>query len=396
MNTFSSQPAAAPDPAAHDDSVIYLRDVTTRGFYPPASHDPEAPLPRPRRRPDDPDHEHDPGPRAAPPPLAEPTNPSATKPSVTADTRTPAPPELLIDGFDAKPVHDTWHYSRSTDPTHTALFASTPTNIDFFAPPADEDALLTALKLAANRWGAVHITGDAAFQQTSLRLAIDHGIKVANPELQDTVNKELRARASKAAAPTRPRLATRLLRTLAPKPVQQVSDPTGDPDFEALKTSIVPRLEAFGHQAILHLAGPSASEQPTDPVQASVHTEIRRHRPIRAFLDAVANLDPAQPALPHKLLNDSAPRHIQRLYANATRHWSRQCRRPKSITDSVARASWPAHKKLLAQPCPPAPRPSAPPERPTTPAHDANTPAAPAIQPERRPMPIEPPGPDLY
>lgn len=394
MNTFSNQPAPAPAPAADDHSVVYLHDVTARGFHPPEHHDPEAPLPRRPPRPDDHDHEHDPAPRPS-------TTPGApTAPDVTAAPAPPATtpaPAHVIDGFDARPVNDTWHYARSTDPTHTALFAATSTSIDVFAPPTDEDALLAALKLAADRWGAVHITGDAAFQQASLKLAIDHGIQVANPELQDTVNRELRARAAKAAAPTRPGMASRLLRMFAPTPVQRTTDPAGDPDFDALKTNVVPRLESFGHQAILHLAGPSATEPPADPVQAAVRSEIRRHRPTRALIDAVARLDPARPGLPHDLLNQTAPKHIQRLYDDATRHWSRQChRRPQALADTVARASWPAHKARLAQLPSPAPRPANPPARRSTPAREAATPGSPAIEPRQHPQPIDPPGPDLY
>ena len=48
----------------------------------------------------------------------------------------------------------------------------------------DDDAIVAAMQLAGQKWGAFEIEGDAAFQQRCIDLAAQNGIFLANPELQ--------------------------------------------------------------------------------------------------------------------------------------------------------------------------------------------------------------------
>ena len=48
----------------------------------------------------------------------------------------------------------------------------------------DDDAIVAAMQLAGQKWGAFEIEGDAVFQQRCIELAAQNGIFLANPELQ--------------------------------------------------------------------------------------------------------------------------------------------------------------------------------------------------------------------
>jgi hypothetical protein len=47
----------------------------------------------------------------------------------------------------------------------------------------DETAVLAALQLAAQKWGAVQINGTEEYKQLCVRMAIEHNLKIANPDL---------------------------------------------------------------------------------------------------------------------------------------------------------------------------------------------------------------------
>ena len=46
---------------------------------------------------------------------------------------------------------------------------------------------LAALQLAAEKWGRVVVRGNGRFKVECVRLAVMHGIQIANPELQDAI-----------------------------------------------------------------------------------------------------------------------------------------------------------------------------------------------------------------
>ena len=53
----------------------------------------------------------------------------------------------------------------------------------------DEDTVLAVLQLAQAKWGKCEIHGSATYVRTCLKLAVTHGIKIVNSELQDQIEK---------------------------------------------------------------------------------------------------------------------------------------------------------------------------------------------------------------
>ncbi|HVV50573.1 MAG TPA: TraI/MobA(P) family conjugative relaxase [Polyangia bacterium] len=54
----------------------------------------------------------------------------------------------------------------------------------------NREAVLAALQLSDQKWGAFWIRGDARFKQTCAELAAEHGFKITNPELQQAIAAE--------------------------------------------------------------------------------------------------------------------------------------------------------------------------------------------------------------
>jgi hypothetical protein len=46
------------------------------------------------------------------------------------------------------------------------------------------ETVLAALQLSAQKWGTIIVHGDAQFRRVCVELAVEHGFKIANPELQ--------------------------------------------------------------------------------------------------------------------------------------------------------------------------------------------------------------------
>ena len=49
----------------------------------------------------------------------------------------------------------------------------------------DDETLLASLQLAAQKWGSIQLHGSEAYKKRCMELAVEHGIKITNPELQD-------------------------------------------------------------------------------------------------------------------------------------------------------------------------------------------------------------------
>ena len=62
-----------------------------------------------------------------------------------------------------------------------------------------EESTLAALELSAAKWGAFVVTGNEEFKSRCARLAAEHGFRITNPELQDSIERE-RARRGAAAS----------------------------------------------------------------------------------------------------------------------------------------------------------------------------------------------------
>ncbi len=61
----------------------------------------------------------------------------------------------------------------------------------------DQAAALAAMQLGVQKWGKVRLTGNDDYKRMCVELAVEHGIQVSNPELQDMIAAE-RARRAKA------------------------------------------------------------------------------------------------------------------------------------------------------------------------------------------------------
>jgi hypothetical protein len=48
-----------------------------------------------------------------------------------------------------------------------------------------DDSLLAALRLAQQQWGRIRVNGSEAYKKRCMELAVDYGIQIVNPELQD-------------------------------------------------------------------------------------------------------------------------------------------------------------------------------------------------------------------
>ena len=52
------------------------------------------------------------------------------------------------------------------------------------------ESVLAALQLSAQKWGAFTVRGDEQFKRTCVELAAEHGFKIANPDLQESIAAE--------------------------------------------------------------------------------------------------------------------------------------------------------------------------------------------------------------
>ena len=54
----------------------------------------------------------------------------------------------------------------------------------------NEDSTFAALQLAAQKWDHLTVTGNDAYKTMCVKLAVEHGFRIANPELQKRLQKE--------------------------------------------------------------------------------------------------------------------------------------------------------------------------------------------------------------
>jgi len=54
----------------------------------------------------------------------------------------------------------------------------------------DRDTVLAALQIAAQKWGGITVTGCDEYKAMCVRLAAEHGFKITNPELQESLQQE--------------------------------------------------------------------------------------------------------------------------------------------------------------------------------------------------------------
>ena len=77
------------------------------------------------------------------------------------------------------------HYHPRGDKTNIA-FTDTGKNIEIYKWEKTE-SLLASLQLASQKWDKLRIDGDDAYKAECVKLAVEHGFKISNPELQDAI-----------------------------------------------------------------------------------------------------------------------------------------------------------------------------------------------------------------
>jgi len=89
-------------------------------------------------------------------------------------------------------------YGRRVDYRHRESATGAPAFVDrggeiAIADGRDRPSVLAALQLAAQKWGAFQVEGDADYQALCVRLAAEHGLRLGNPELQGALRQARRA-----------------------------------------------------------------------------------------------------------------------------------------------------------------------------------------------------------
>ena len=116
-----------------------------------------------------------------------------------------------VRGYSPERIGSRVHYAKPLGAS--AAFVDFGRSIAMCGSGIDDDALLGAMTLAAQKWGEFVASGDSAFLVASVRLAALHDLPLANPELQDELARQ-RARHRKPPEPSAPEPArpTRALR----------------------------------------------------------------------------------------------------------------------------------------------------------------------------------------
>jgi len=54
----------------------------------------------------------------------------------------------------------------------------------------NRDSVLAALQLAAQKWGSFRVTGNDEYKTMCVQLAVEHGFRISNPELEESIQRE--------------------------------------------------------------------------------------------------------------------------------------------------------------------------------------------------------------
>nr|WP_181377355.1 LPD7 domain-containing protein [Ochrobactrum sp. LM19]AJW30025.1 relaxase (TraA) [Ochrobactrum sp. LM19] len=99
--------------------------------------------------------------------------------------------ELGAFDLEQQPGGDTIRYRHRTDtgkPGHIA-FVDQGAKVEVH-DWTNREAVLAAMQLASDKWGAINVTGSRRYKAMVVELAAEHGISVANPELQGRLDAE--------------------------------------------------------------------------------------------------------------------------------------------------------------------------------------------------------------
>ena len=91
------------------------------------------------------------------------------------------------------------HYSRHDAATGTSALAFIDKGKELeIGDWKNRETVLAALQVAAEKWETVSINGNAAYKETAAQLAVEHGVTITNPEMQDRIRQLQAERAAPA------------------------------------------------------------------------------------------------------------------------------------------------------------------------------------------------------
>jgi hypothetical protein len=126
----------------------------------------------------------------------------------------------------------------------------------------DDNALLAALQLAQQKWGAVQIDGTDEYKRRCAEIAVKHGIKVVNPELRAVGKTQLES---------------------PPEPVRMAPDEARKYRESWIAKTAAPRIERYGCEMTEKLKSLREAEKAT----VLSLEEIKRSEPEEGLFDAL-------------------------------------------------------------------------------------------------------------
>ena len=127
------------------------------------------------------------------PDLAEQWRHRASEPQRIEGDRSEPPTPRDIRAFAPEIVGQQVHYSRKAEPEagcgRGVSFVDKGKSIDIH-DWRNQDSTLAALQLSAQKWGSFTVTGCDEYKAMCARLAAQHGFKIDNPELQESIQQE--------------------------------------------------------------------------------------------------------------------------------------------------------------------------------------------------------------
>ena len=125
------------------------------------------------------------------PELAEQWRHRASEPQRIEGDRSEPPTPRDIRAYQPEIVGQQVHYSRKEEAGRGGgvSFVDKGKSIDIH-DWRDRDSTLAALQLSAQKWGSFTVTGNDEYKAMCAKLAAEHGFKITNPELQESIQQE--------------------------------------------------------------------------------------------------------------------------------------------------------------------------------------------------------------
>ena len=125
------------------------------------------------------------------PALAEQWRHRASEPQRIEGDRDEQPTPRDIRAYQPKIVGQQVHYTRREAPEEGVSFVDKGKQIDIYHW-RNRDTTLAALQLSAQKWGRFTVTGNDEYKAMCAKLAAEHGFKITNPELQESIQQARR------------------------------------------------------------------------------------------------------------------------------------------------------------------------------------------------------------